>query len=272
MYVCKRRALAALMLIPSLNAACAQETKMLAGGANPDASERFKNLGMELVVDGMAGEEFLGVEFYADGAVRRFYAASAHGSKGGRAGMDFLSLTSRVPERVRVVWRKSGKYAQVRWGSAAYYDESGKPKKDYIPPDGNKFSAAEEIERRKAIASATGVTHHGPWASDYGDEVVGDHDIAVGERIPQEVVDSVRKDGGQVRVKFRLSKDGVYFGWDIQRLGRPSSNQSNNKDAPPQHLWLVGGDFREAHIFNGQVVRKGWYIHPKTGQKIETDF
>ena len=35
---------------------------------------------------------------------------------------------------------------------------------------------------------------------------------------------------------------------------------------------FFGGDFREAHIFNGQVIRKGWYIDPKTGQRIETDF
>lgn len=271
MHKSKRRALTALVLIPCMSAACAQETKMIARKTNSDANERFKNLGMELVVDAMAGERFFGVEFYADGADRQFYAKSSQGSVNGRGG-DHLVLSQRVPQRVRVVWRKSDKYAQVAWGDAAYYDELGKPKKNYIPPDASKFRVAEEIERRKVIAAATGVAHHGPWGSDYGDEVVGDYDIAVGERIPQDVVDSVRKDGGGLRVKFRLSKDGVYFGWDIQRLGRPGGSQSNNKDAPPPHLWLVGGDFREAHIFNGQVVRKGWYIDKKTGQKIETDF
>jgi hypothetical protein len=35
---------------------------------------------------------------------------------------------------------------------------------------------------------------------------------------------------------------------------------------------MADGDFQEARIFNGQVIRKGWYIHPKTKQKIETDF
>jgi hypothetical protein len=35
---------------------------------------------------------------------------------------------------------------------------------------------------------------------------------------------------------------------------------------------MAGGDFQEATVFNGKVLRKGWYIHPKTGQKIETDF
>jgi hypothetical protein len=268
MHMSKRRALAALMLIPYVSAACAQETKMIAGKTNSDANERFKNLGMELVVDAIAGDKILGLEIYADGSDRAFYRSSVT-TLGNRSHM---VLAQRVPQRVRVVWRKSDKYAQVAWGDAAYYDESGKPKKNYIPPDGNKFSVAEEIEKRKVIAAATGVTHHGPWGSDYGDEVVGDYDIAVGERVPQDVIDSVRKDGSGLRVKFRLSKDGVYFGWDIQRLGRPGGSQSNNKDAPPQHLWLVGGDFREAHIFNGQVVRKGWYIDKNTGQKIETDF
>jgi hypothetical protein len=41
-------------------------------------------------------------------------------------------------------------------------------------------------------------------------------------------------------------------------------------DAPVYEA--VGGDFREAEIVNGIAVRKGWYIDPKTGQKIETDF
>lgn len=33
-----------------------------------------------------------------------------------------------------------------------------------------------------------------------------------------------------------------------------------------------GGDFREAKIYNGIAVRKGWYIHPRTGERIEADF
>jgi hypothetical protein len=28
----------------------------------------------------------------------------------------------------------------------------------------------------------------------------------------------------------------------------------------------------EEDILNGKIVRKGWYVDPKTGQRIETDY
>jgi hypothetical protein len=50
-----------------------------------------------------------------------------------------------------------------------------------------------------------------------GGIVTGDYTIDVASRIPDEVLDSIRKNGGALRLKFRLKNDGVLFGWDIER-------------------------------------------------------
>ncbi|NBD22239.1 hypothetical protein GTZ97_16410 [Aquabacterium fontiphilum] len=112
----------------------------------------------------------------------------------------------------------------------------------------------------------TGVTGH----------LYGEWRVPVAERIPDDLLDDLRKNpGGGLRIKFRFHSDGVLLGWDIER--RPGFDPKKRDRwgeiayvGPVQSF--AGGDFREAEIFNGKVMRKGWYIHPKTGQRIETDF
>ncbi len=93
-----------------------------------------------------------------------------------------------------------------------------------------------------------------------GGTIIGDYTIEVASRIPDAVLDSIRNKGGALRIKFRLKDDGVLLGWDIERPGGGISRFD-----------MPGGDFHEAKIFNGKVVKKGWYID-KNGQKIETDW
>ena len=100
--------------------------------------------------------------------------------------------------------------------------------------------------------------------------------IPVADRIPDDLLDDLRRDPkGTLRIKIRLHLEGVLLGWDIER--RPGYDpKKRNVYGNPIFVSAVhsfaGGDFREAEIINGQAVRKGWYIHPKTGQRIETDF
>ena len=108
-----------------------------------------------------------------------------------------------------------------------------------------------------------------------GGTIVGDYIVPVASRIPEDLIQDLRRDErGSFRLKIRLHDDGVLIGWDIER--RPGFDPKNrNKHGnivyvPAVHSF-VGGDFREAEIYNGKPVRKGWYIHPKTGQRIETD-
>jgi hypothetical protein len=91
-----------------------------------------------------------------------------------------------------------------------------------------------------------------------GGTVILDETILVASRIPDSVLNAVRAGEGGFRLKIRLSEQGTYIGWDVSR----GFNLQ----------YHAGGDFREAERFNGEVVRKGWYIDKKTGQKIETDF
>ncbi len=97
----------------------------------------------------------------------------------------------------------------------------------------------------------------------------------VASRIPHELLQDLRQSRGVFRLKIRLHDDGVLIGWDIERRPGYDPKKRNQYGNPtyvaPVHTF-VGGDFREAEIFNGKAVRMGWYIHPKTGERIETDF
>ena len=105
--------------------------------------------------------------------------------------------------------------------------------------------------------------------------LIADMKVTVADRIPDALLDEVRKNGGGFRLKLRLKEDDLLVGWDIEsRPGYDPKRLGPNGQpiyVTPVHSF-VGGDFREAKIYNGQVVRKGWYIDKKTGQKIETDF
>lgn len=108
-----------------------------------------------------------------------------------------------------------------------------------------------------------------------GGTVVGDYTTEVAQRIPPELTDDLRRDPkGNLRIKFRLADDGVLFGWDIER--RPGYDPKNGVTSVPPVYSFTGGDFQEARLIqgpSGQVSHaKGWYIHPKTKERIETDF
>lgn len=103
-----------------------------------------------------------------------------------------------------------------------------------------------------------------PGDAFYGGTVLGNHTIPVASRIPEALLAERRKDGGGFRLKIRIHPDGPLIGWDLERA--PGSAPDGSKFQHP------GGDFQEAYIYNGKVLRKGWYIHPRTGERIETDF
>jgi len=185
--------------------------------------QRFGRPGFELVVDALAGQEFLGVEFFPEHAKHSFYRAGGQTLRSQAK----MILSQPVPERARILWRDSDKFA----------------------PDGRTV---------------------------YAGNILGDETIEVGSRIPQELIDDLERDPrGNLRLKFRMSKDGTLFGWDIQRRPGYDPNlrdpQGRDIHFPAVHSF-AGGDFREAEIVNGKVVRKGWYIERRTGRKVETDY
>jgi hypothetical protein len=88
--------------------------------------------------------------------------------------------------------------------------------------------------------------------------VIASYTVPVASRIPEVVLKGQRDKVGGFRLKIRLHDDGLLIGWDLSR----GFNLQ----------YLAGGDFREADRENGKVLRKGWYIHPKTGVKYGTNF
>jgi hypothetical protein len=216
---------------------------------------RFRGVGIQLVVDGVAGARMEGVKIYSDNGYSIFSAA---GVSQGKQIMDVGS--ARVPLWVRVIWREKPK---AIWGK-----------------DG-------------------GIDWEGP--------IIGDYTIPVAERIPDAVLESLRKDPkGDLRIKFRLHPDGVYFGWDIERTPGYDPKKTRTPEGlsifyPPAYE-LTDGDFKEArsayyvvtetgfvripdmppplseenkaflkkhHLYtfaSGQVWEKGWYID-KNGHK-----
>ena len=105
------------------------------------------------------------------------------------------------------------------------------------------------------------------WDGYVGGILVGDYTAPVAERIPEALLNDIpkyRKSGMGFRLKIRLHDEGVLIGWDIANI------------VDRVH---VGGDFEEAHmIYEGDRKNptkrwvNGWYIHPRTKQRIETDF
>jgi hypothetical protein len=128
-----------------------------------------------------------------------------------------------------------------------------------------------------------------PSESTYAGTILGDHTFAVASRIHDDVVKDIRKNGGGLRLKFRLKPDGVLFGWDIERIS----------GGLPRHS-MAGGDFQEAglayelpgvlvyepfseaakpYLSSGRyfvpersstIWRKGWYIDAN-GRKVLTE-
>lgn len=86
------------------------------------------------------------------------------------------------------------------------------------------------------------------WQGGYtGGTIAGDYTVPVAERIPDEVLDYIRKNGGALRLKIRLHDKGVAIGWDVEHV-------IPYKDWKPNSLGLgsgvnyrmAGGDFKEA--------------------------
>lgn len=97
-----------------------------------------------------------------------------------------------------------------------------------------------------------------------GGSILGDYTVPLSTRIPDAVLDYIRKNGGALRIKIRLADHGVLIGWDVEEWYTEKYGRGLRNVMP-------GGDFREAQIENGKVVERGWMIMPD-GAKVETDY
>jgi len=98
---------------------------------------------------------------------------------------------------------------------------------------------------------------NGKWT---GGTVIGDYTVPVADRIPDALLDHIRRQGGSLRVKIRIVDDGVLIGWDVEKIVYPAGWKSGDGPGSVQYT-MAGGDFREDQIINGVVVEPGWQ-HP----------
>ncbi len=89
--------------------------------------------------------------------------------------------------------------------------------------------------------------------------------MQVAERIPEALLEDIEKYPMLgFHLKIRLHDEGVLIGWHLGNM------------VDRIH---VGGDFEEMHVVyegnpNNPTKRwvNGWYIHPRTKERIETEF
>jgi hypothetical protein len=80
--------------------------------------------------------------------------------------------------------------------------------------------------------------------------------VPVAQRIPDDILDYIRKNGGALRIKIRLKDDGILIGWDVEkRLPIPRCKVGIGETCYGLHYLLAGGDFCEPRIHDGNP---GW--------------
>ncbi len=131
---------------------------------------------------------------------------------------------------------------------------------DFGVPKFLRFEWRDKIEKEPDGALKRGL----PGRAYYGGNILGNYTVPVASRIPDSLLEDKRRNGGGFRLKIRIHPDGPLIGWDLER------GVGTGPDGSKFHH--AGGDFQEAYIYNGKVLRKGWFIHPKTGHRIETDY
>jgi len=188
--------------------------------------QRFRGIGIQLVVDAVAGVEMEGVKIYGDNGWQTFSSGSVALRKRSISAVE----SAGVPLRVQVTWRKNPK---AIWGKQG------------------------------------GIDWEGP--------IIGDYTLPIAERITDTVLESLHKDPGMLRIKFRLHPDGVYFGWDIER--RPGFERNKKGVYFPPGYEETGGDFKEARVANYRWTPDGFkslptdnpHLSPEGNQYLESN-
>jgi len=85
-----------------------------------------------------------------------------------------------------------------------------------------------------------------------GGTIIGDYTVPVAERIPDAILDDIRKNGGALRIKIRLADDGILIGWDVERrVPKPNCKVGVGETCRAVRYFLPGGDFCERDLSEG---------------------
>ncbi|WP_138927947.1 hypothetical protein [Verminephrobacter aporrectodeae] len=182
------------------------------------------------------------------------------------------------------------KYREIH-GGVLYISVVGEDKKNVTMLNQNgvvwnaKLSLGEGGDRHSTFTDAMSIprTLHVTWRTEdaeprensygvpnifhgfEGGTILGDYTVQVASRIPDDVLDFIRKNGSSLlRLKIRLADHGVLVGWDVEEWYNAIGGRTYRYVMP-------GGDFREPQRENGEVIERGWMIMPD-GKKVEMDW
>jgi hypothetical protein len=86
----------------------------------------------------------------------------------------------------------------------------------------------------------------------FNGELVYETIVPIASRIPDSVLDRVRRYNGSLSLKLRLTLDTILVGWEVKNgKGYPFKRDKNGYAYETDDDTLPGVDFREAKIFNG---------------------
>jgi hypothetical protein len=107
----------------------------------------------------------------------------------------------------------------------------------------------------------------------YIGNIIGEDRVEVGNAIPNQVIQSILRGGGGLRLKFRMAPEGTYFGWDIARFYKRGWTTPSGMLVNPSipRYEEAGGNVCEAMFLPDGALVKGWYIHKKTGFRMEIE-
>lgn len=245
----RRRVLTSLLSIvalPACSQPLADQAVTSAKTLTPDEQRwklKFRGLaGGELFADAFGEKN--NVTIFNEKGQRFFASASLSARNNSRYG---YGAEFGVPISLRATWRKDGP------DETEYGKNYGKPK---LPITVDS------------------------WGAYSGGILVGDVTVPVAERIPDAILDRVRKYGGAFVLKLRLTDETLLIGWEVKN-GRsyPYKKDRVGNAYETEEDRMRGGDFCELQMRDtlvdgvvDSVRTKGWYIDKKTGKKIETDF
>ena len=129
----------------------------------------------------------------------------------------------------------AGTLSPTNVGNQSYTDNSFIPVPKTIPATWRRDDPNNKIYTGKKGE---------PWS---GGVIIVDFTVPVAERIPDEILDYIRKNGGALRLKIRLHDKGIAIGWDVEFVIPYADWKPNNLGlgSGVSHR-LAGGDFKEA--------------------------
>lgn len=268
----KRKILALFASLPVLSACSANSGNLSSDPEDVRLRKKFQGIyGLVLRLDGSPPAK-RGVTITND----RGQVIDSPASVGPKnvSNLTYTDNSMPIPKTVRAIWRKGGGWSDIPIGDP----RRNLYRSGIIPPSVKLLEG----------------------------DIAGDYTVPVAERIPDSVLDYIRKNGGALRLKIRLADDGILIGWDVERrTPQPNCVKTPGNTCFQLEYFMTGGDFKEyrpAHFtgdstfpypiplpmseenkaflekhglerwYNGDIWEKGWYIDKKTGKKIYVDY